>query len=135
MTSLASRGSNSSAHTNSSDLLESDANVTQPTKSRIETEEIFENNETQILYENHVNHPEIAEIARKSKDIFDVRRVNAGKEYTVICIDDSTEKASYFIYQENPTDYVVMDLTDGIDVYRGKKEVTTIFKVSYVEIS
>lgn len=39
--------------TNSSDLLESDANVTQPNESRIETEEIFENNETQILYENH----------------------------------------------------------------------------------
>ena len=89
----------------------------------------------EILYENHINHPEIAEIARKSKDIFDVRRVNAGKEYTVICIDDSTEKASYFIYQENPTDYVVMDLTDGIDVYRGKKEVTTKLKVSYGEIS
>ena len=39
--------------TNSSDLLESDANVTQSNESRIETEEIFENNETQILYENH----------------------------------------------------------------------------------
>ena len=89
----------------------------------------------EILYENHINHPEIAEIVRKSKDIFDVRRVNTGKEYTVICVDDSTEKACYFIYQENPTDYVVMDLTDGIDVYRGKKEVTTKLKVSYGEIS
>ena len=29
-----------------------------------------------ILYENHINHPEIAEIVSKSKDIFDVRRVN-----------------------------------------------------------
>ena len=89
----------------------------------------------EILYENHINHPEIAEIVSKSKDIFDVRRVNTGKEYTVICVDDSTEKACYFIYQENPTDFVVMDLTDGIDVYRGKKEVTTKLKVSYGEIS
>lgn len=89
----------------------------------------------EILYENHINHPEIAEIVSKSKGIFDVRRVNTGKEYTVICVDDSTEKACYFIYQENPTDFVVMDLTDGIDVYRGKKEVTTKLKVSYGEIS
>ena len=89
----------------------------------------------EILYENHINHPEIAEIVSKSKDIFDVRRVNTGKEYTVICVDDSTEKACYFIYQENPTDFVVMDLTEGIDVYRGKKEVTTKLKVSYGEIS
>jgi len=89
----------------------------------------------EILYENHINHPEIAEIVRKSKGVFDVRRVNAGKEYTVICADDSTEKAVYFIYQENPTDYVVMDLTKEIDVYRGKKEVIIKLKVSSGEIS
>ena len=89
----------------------------------------------EILYENHINHPEITEIVSKSKDIFDVRRVNPGKEYTVICVDDSTEQACYFIYQENPTNYVVMDLTDGIDVYRGKKEVTTKVNVAYGEIN
>ena len=89
----------------------------------------------EILYANHINHPEIAEIVSKSKDIFDVRRVNPGKEYTVICVDDSTEQACYFIYQENPTNYVVMDLTDGIDVYRGKKEVTTKVNVAYGEIN
>ena len=88
-----------------------------------------------ILYANHINHPEIAEIVTKSKDIFDVRRVNPGKEYTVICVDDSTERACYFIYQENPTNYVVMDLTEGIDVYRGKKEVTTKVNVAYGEIN
>ena len=44
----------------------------------------------EILYENHITHPEIAAIVRKSKDIFDVRRVNTGKEYTVICVDDTT---------------------------------------------
>ena len=89
----------------------------------------------EILYANHINHPEIAEIVSKSKDIFDVRRVNPGKEYTVICIDDSTEQACYFIYQENPTNYVVIDLNDGIDVYRGKKEVTTKVNVAYGEIN
>ena len=89
----------------------------------------------EILYANHINHPEIAEIVRKSKDIFDVRRVNPGKEYTVICVDDSTEQACYFIYQENPTNYVVIDLNDGIDVYRGKKEVTTKVNVAYGEIN
>lgn len=89
----------------------------------------------EILYENHINHPEIAEIVSKSKDIFDVRRVNPGKEYTVICVDDSTEQACYFIYQENPTNYIVIDLNDGIDVYRGKKEVTTKVNVAYGEIN
>jgi murein DD-endopeptidase MepM/ murein hydrolase activator NlpD len=89
----------------------------------------------EILYANHIDHPQIAEIVNKSKGIFDVRRVNAGKEFTIICADDSTEKACYFIYQEDPTNYIVMDLTNEVDVYRGKKEVTTKVNVAYGEIN
>ena len=89
----------------------------------------------EILYANHIDHPQISEIVNKSKGIFDVRRVNAGKEFTIICADDSTGKACYFIYQEDPTNYVVMDLTNEIDVYRGKKEVTTKVNVAYGEIN
>jgi len=89
----------------------------------------------EILYANHIDHPQIAEIVNKSKGIFDVRRVNAGKEFTIICVDDSTEKACYFIYQEDPINYVVMDLTNEIDVYRGKKEVTTKVNVAYGDIN
>ena len=89
----------------------------------------------EILYANHIDHPQISEIVNKSKGIFDVRRVNAGKEFTIICVDDSTEKACYFIYQEDPTNYVVMDLTNEIDVYRGKKEVTTKVNVAYGDIN
>ena len=43
----------------------------------------------EILYANHIDHPQIAEIVTKSKEIFDFRRVNAGKEYTVICSKDT----------------------------------------------
>ncbi len=84
----------------------------------------------EILYLNHIDHYDIAEVVSKSKGIFDVRRVNAGKEYTVICKDDSTKKAVYFIYEQNATNYVVIDLTEGVDVYRGKKEVNVKLVVS-----
>ncbi|SVE17232.1 uncharacterized protein METZ01_LOCUS470086, partial [marine metagenome] len=47
----------------------------------------------EILYANHIDHPQIAEVVKKSKGIFDVRRVNTGKDYTIICKNDSTEKA------------------------------------------
>ena len=79
----------------------------------------------EILYSNHIDHPQISEIVTKSKEIFDFRRVNAGKEYTVICSKDTIEKARYFIYQENPINYVVIDLTNGFDVYRGEKKIET----------
>ena len=84
----------------------------------------------EILYANHIDHQEIAEIVNQSKDIFDFRRVNTGKEYTVICTQDSIKKVCYFIYQENATEYVVIDLIDGVDVYRGEKEITTKLIVS-----
>jgi len=88
----------------------------------------------EILYANHINHSEIAEIVDKSKNIFDVRRVKPGSEYTVICKKDSIDKAVYFIYQENIIDYVVFDLVGEIDIYRGKKEVITKLKRSQGKI-
>ena len=84
----------------------------------------------EILYANHIDHPKIAEIVEKSEEIFDFRRVNTGKEYTVICTKDSIQKVCYFIYQENPINYVVIDMTSGVDVYRGEKEIITKLIVS-----
>ena len=88
----------------------------------------------EILYKNHINHSEIAEIVNKAKNIFDVRRVKSGNQYTIICNKDSASKARYFIYQENLINYVVFDLGEEIDVYRGKKEITTKLKHSFGKI-
>ena len=58
-----------------------------------------EKNQTlgQILYKNHIDHPEIAKAVEKSKDIFNARYINPGNDYTVICKDDTIKKALYFI--------------------------------------
>ena len=84
----------------------------------------------EILYLNHIDHFEINKIVEKSKGIFDVRRVNTGKKYTVICASDSTKKAQYFIYEIDATNYVVFDLRGEIDVYKGKKPVTVKLKTA-----
>ncbi len=89
----------------------------------------------EILYANHIDHPEIAEIVKKAKNIFDVRRVKSGSEYTVICKKDSIDRAVYFIYQESLINYVVFDLIGEIDVYRGAKEVVTKLKKSQGKIN
>ena len=67
------------------------------------TKGVVKNGQTfgEILYAHHIDHPQIAEIVLKSKEIFDFRRVNTGKEYTVISAKDSIKKAYYFIYQTN----------------------------------
>lgn len=84
----------------------------------------------EILYLNHIDHFEINKIVEKSKGIFDVRRVNTGKKYTVICASDSTKKAQYFIYEIDATNYVVFDLRGEIDVYKGKKPVIVKLKTA-----
>ena len=77
----------------------------------------------EILYLNHIDHLEINKIVKKSKGIFDVRRVKAGQPYTVLCTNDSNAIAQYFIYEESYINYVVFDLLDEMNVYRGEKEV------------
>lgn len=79
----------------------------------------------EILYANHIGHQKITEIVLKSKEIFDFRRVNADKEYTLISSKDTASEVLYFIYQQNATNYVVVDLSDSVDVYSGEKEIET----------
>lgn len=67
----------------------------------------------------------IANLARKSKPIFDVRRITAGSQYTVFCTKDSVQKAVYFVYQPNAIDYILYDLRDSITITAGKRKVTT----------
>ncbi len=79
----------------------------------------------EILYANNIDHSKINKIVDASKDIFDFTRVNKGSEYTVISTKDSIPKVYYFIYQQNAINYIVIDMTNGIDVYKGKKEIIT----------
>ena len=76
-----------------------------------------------ILYLHHIDHPKIDKIVRASKDVFDFRTARAGKNYTVLCSNDSAEVAQCFIYEESSTDFVVFDLRDSIHVYRGQKAI------------
>jgi len=103
----------------------------QVTKSYVKKGQTF----GEILYFNHIDHTQIDQIVKKSKEIFDFRRLQVDKQYTVICTKDSTKKARYFIYQENPISYIVIDLTNGIDVYRGEKEIITKRVLSQGEIT
>jgi murein DD-endopeptidase MepM/ murein hydrolase activator NlpD len=78
-----------------------------------------------ILLQYHVPYTEIDKLAKQSKQVFDVRKIAAGKNYTILCKKDSIEKAQYFIYEPNEIDYIVYDMTDSLLIYKGEKEVTT----------
>ena len=62
----------------------------------------------EILERNNIGYPRIFEIAEKTKDTFDIRRLRAGKPYTILCAKDSLQTPKTFIYQPNKIDYVVI---------------------------
>ena len=63
----------------------------------------------------------IDEIARKSKDIFDVRKIGINKKFTVLTPKD-TSQAQFFIYEPNPSEYVVYNLGE-LSIHKEEKPV------------
>ena len=80
-----------------------------------------------ILDRHHVDYPIINKIASKIKDTFDVRRVRAGKPYTILAAKDSTEKAQIFIYKNNKSVATIVEFNDSIiHSFKYRKEIKTI---------
>jgi len=80
-------------------------------------------NLSEILLKFNVSYSEIDEMAKKSKEVFDVRKFMVGKDYFVFYSDDSLQKARHFIYELDPANYVVYTIGDSIGIYRERKEV------------
>ena len=87
-----------------------------------------------ILERNNIGYPDIFQIAEKAKDTFDIRKLRAGKPYTLLYakknLKDSIQKPTTFIYQNSLEDYVVIDFRDSIQAYRSKKPVTYVEKIA-----
>lgn len=84
----------------------------------------------EILDRHHIEYPTIYKIAETAKDTFDIRKLRAGKPYTILAKNDSTEQAQVFIYQPNKVEYLIVDFTDSIQTKFGRKKVTTITKTA-----
>ncbi len=77
----------------------------------------------EILLPHGIGYPTIDRISKTDKELFDVRRLNSEKNYSLFCSKDSVEKAQYFVYEYDPINYVVVDMRDSIQIYQGAKEV------------
>lgn len=74
-----------------------------------------------ILAPFNVPYQIIDEIARKSIDIFDVKKIAFNKKFTILTSKD-TSLAQFFIYEPNPAEFVVFKLDEG-EVYKEEKPV------------
>lgn len=81
-----------------------------------------------ILAPFNVSYQIIDEIAKNSKDIFDVRKIAFNQKFTILTDRDSSD-AQFFIYEPNATEYVVFKL-DEASVYKESRP----FELRSVEI-
>ena len=80
---------------------------------------------SQILNAKGVSMGDIDRIAKNSKTLFDVRRIQSGKNYSFFLTPDSMQQPKYFIYEDSPVEYFVYELFDSLKVYRGEKDIET----------
>uniref|UniRef100_UPI00321747DC M23 family metallopeptidase n=1 Tax=uncultured Draconibacterium sp. TaxID=1573823 RepID=UPI00321747DC len=86
---------------------------------------------SQILNAKGVGMGTIDKIARKSKSVFDVRKIKSGENYTIFSTPDSTNQPRYFVYENSPVEYTVFELFDTLGIYKGEKEVETRRKTAH----
>ena len=88
-------------------------------------------NLSSILLPYGVPYATIDQLSKASKEVFDVRKLAAGKPYTIYCTKDSAGLAACFVYEPNATEYVVFNIRDSVQVYKGEKEIEK--KTRYVK--
>jgi murein DD-endopeptidase MepM/ murein hydrolase activator NlpD len=70
------------------------------------------------------------------KDVFDIRKIRSGNRYSVIYSpSDSLNKASHFIYNHSPSQYLVLVFGDSNYMYMYQLPVDTIERVISAKIS
>ncbi len=83
---------------------------------------------SQILLKYNVSYGIIDRLAKRSRQVFDVRKIRQNRNYTLLCSEDSASTAQYFIYEPSSLEYVVFDLTDSVNIYKGQHEIDTLVK-------
>ena len=76
-----------------------------------------------ILAKYKVSPAKIHEISQRCKDVFDLRKIKSGQNYTLFLAKDSLRTPEFFIYESNALEYVVIDFKESADIYIGKKDV------------
>jgi len=79
-----------------------------------------------ILEKNNLYYPQIYNIIQKAKQVFDVRKINIGKSYTILFSKDSLKTPELFIYQPNLIDYVLVSLIDSLWAEKKSKAVKLV---------
>jgi hypothetical protein len=82
----------------------------------------------QILLEHGVTMEEIDKVIKNSASVFDVRKIRSGNNYTLFCKKDSIARASYLVYEHDPTTCYVFSFNDSLNITPYRKEIKRVIK-------
>ena len=82
-----------------------------------------------ILSRYGVSNNIIFEATKKSKPLFNLKKLKKGKEYTLL-FNHNSKKPSYFIYEPNDYTYLVYHLDDSVVIRKEDKSISLIEKVA-----
>ena len=85
-------------------------------------------NLSDILVSKGISMSKIDEISKKSILTFDVRKMKVDNPFYFFMNKKNASKVDYFIYEINPVDYVVYQLSDSLRIYKEKKPIETLVK-------
>lgn len=83
-----------------------------------------------ILARNNIDNTKVHEIAQITNESFDIRKLQVGKPYTLLCAKDGSQKPQCFIYQPNNVDYLVVNLEDSIHAYTQRKPIKVVERLA-----
>jgi murein DD-endopeptidase MepM/ murein hydrolase activator NlpD len=89
---------------------------------------------SQILLEHGITMEEIDKVIKNSVAVFDVRKIRSGNNYTLFCKKDSTARASYLVYEHDPTTCYVFSFNDSLNITPYRKEIKRVIKYASATI-
>ena len=78
---------------------------------------------TDILLPHSVSYQQVSEISKIARDTWNVRKIQKGRKYIIFSSTDSIKSVKYFIYENDPINFVVVDLSDSINITKGQKDI------------
>ena len=79
-----------------------------------------------LLYELQLNNSLIATVIDSMKPVFDFRKVKPGDKYTLFYTLDSLRTLKYIVYENTPTDYLLISLSEPVTVASKQKPTRTV---------
>ncbi len=92
-------------------------------------------NLSEILTAFNISYQDLHILSQRSKKVYDVRKLKAGSNYTIIHEDDSLKTARQFIFEPSPAEFVVYNLKDSIYASVNRKPIEVRENVLAAEIT